>query len=130
MNKNCTVLIVDDDEFLRSVYTEQLSKGGVDVVSAANGLEAMEYVENQMPSIILLDVMMPKMNGFEFLEKLRGIDGGKDVEVVMLTNLGQESDKLEAGRFGVTKYLVKTEVKIQDIIDIIHVCANETKENV
>ena len=86
------VLIVDDDAFLSGIYATKLELEGFEVVSARDGEEGLKVAMKEKPALILLDVLMPKLDGFEVLKRLKADAEVKDIPVIMLTNLGQKED--------------------------------------
>ena len=113
------VLLVEDDASLASVYTERLTAEGFDVKHVANGEDALSNALEYKPDLILLDVMMPKISGFDVLDILRNTPETTNVRIVMLTALSQEKDKAHAKELGVDDYLVKSQVVIADVVDRI-----------
>src|SRR3990167_2348279 len=111
-----TVLVVEDDEFLLKAYNIKLKKEGFEVWLARDGKEAIAYLKKDPPDIVLLDLMLPYLNGFEVLEKLRTTPKWQKVPVLITTNLGQPEDKDRALKLGATDYLIKTNVKIDEIV--------------
>ncbi|MFH1979356.1 MAG: response regulator [Patescibacteria group bacterium] len=104
-----TVLVVEDDEFLREVISEKLLKEGFDVMAAIDAEGALKQTEDKKPHIILLDLLLPGMSGFELLEKFKEDRSISDIPVVILSNLGQQSDKEKALAGGAVDYLVKAD---------------------
>jgi two-component system alkaline phosphatase synthesis response regulator PhoP len=119
MAEKKTVLVVEDDHFLSDIYKRQLESKGCKVQVASNGTEALKTLKTLKPDVLLLDLIMPGMNGFEFLEALRGDTGHKKTRVIVLSNLGQESDKERCRALGVKEYLVKTEVSVDQILTAV-----------
>lgn len=115
------LLIVEDDTFLSDLYKMQLSKEGYEVVAVEDGQQGLKIFYEQVFDMILLDIMMPKMSGFEMLERIRADKEHErsDVKVIVLTNLGQQTDKQRAEELGAIKYFVKTEEEIGNIIKFI-----------
>lgn len=113
------ILFVEDDDALANVYIIRLQAEGFDVRRVANGEEALATALNYKPDLVLLDVMMPRVSGFDVLDILRNTPETSDVKVMMLTALGQESDIERAKQLGVNDYLVKSQVVIADVIDRI-----------
>jgi DNA-binding response OmpR family regulator len=111
------ILLVEDDDSLASVYLTRFEAEGFDVRRVPNGEEALAATIEYRPDIILLDVMMPKVSGFDVLDILRNTPETANVQVVMLTALSQESDKQRALDLGVDDYLVKSQVVIADVVD-------------
>lgn len=113
------LLLVEDDNALANVYTTRLQAEGFDVRRVANGEEALAAALSYKPDLIILDVMMPKVSGFDVLDILRNTPETANIKIVMLTALSQESDKERARSLGVDDYLVKSQVVIADVIDRI-----------
>ncbi len=113
------ILLVEDDDSLASVYQTRLQAEGFDIRRVANGEEALAAALSYHPDLILLDVMMPKVSGFDVLDILRNTPETTNVKVVMLTALSQDSDKERAKSLGVDDYLVKSQVVIADVVDRI-----------
>ncbi|HVS58255.1 MAG TPA: response regulator [Candidatus Saccharimonadales bacterium] len=113
------ILLVEDDDALASVYLTRLQAEGFDVRRVANGEEALAAALSYHPDLVLLDVMMPKVSGFDVLDIIRNTPETANLKVVMLTALSQESDKQRAESMGVDDYLVKSQVVIADVIERI-----------
>jgi two-component system phosphate regulon response regulator PhoB len=113
------ILLVEDDDALASVYLVRLQAEGFDVKRVANGEDALALAVDFRPDLVLLDVMMPKVSGFDVLDILRNTPSTAKVKIIMLTALSQESDKERARSLGVDDYLVKSQVVITDVIDRI-----------
>ena len=117
METQKTVLIVDDDDKLTKVLGDQLERAGIKALTAKDGEEGLRSATVNKPDLILLDVMMPKMNGLQMLEKLREDSWGKDAKVILLTVVDQPDVLSKAVELGGFEYLVKTEWKIEEVID-------------
>lgn len=115
--KSKKVLLVEDDDSLASVYLTRFEAEGFTVKRVPNGEEALAATLEFHPDIILLDVMMPKVSGFDVLDILRNTPETANVQVVMLTALSQEADKQRAADLGVDDYLVKSQVVIADVVE-------------
>ena len=113
------ILLVEDDDALASVYQTRLVAEGFDVRRVPNGEEALATALEYHPDLIVLDVMMPKVSGFDVLDILRNTPETTNVKVIMLTALSQDSDKERAESLGVDDYLVKSQVVIADVMDRI-----------
>ena len=113
------ILLVEDDDALASVYTTRLDAEGFSIKRVPNGEEALAATLEFHPDLILLDVMMPKVSGFDVLDILRNTPETVNVRVIMLTALSQDSDKQRALDLGVDDYLVKSQVVIADVVDKI-----------
>jgi two-component system alkaline phosphatase synthesis response regulator PhoP len=111
------ILIVEDEEPLRRILAEELAEEGFPVVEARNGEEGLASALEQKPDLILLDIVMPKMDGMNMLKKLRKDKWGKTASVMLLTNLDNDAGKtIEAARFGVYEFLVKSRWKMKEVI--------------
>lgn len=113
------ILLVEDDDALANVYTTRLQAERFDVRRVANGEEALATALNYHPDLVLLDVMMPKVSGFDVLDILRNTPETTNLKVIMLTALSQQSDKDRAESLGVDDYLVKSQVVIADVVERI-----------
>jgi len=115
------ILFVEDDDALANVYLVRLQAEGFDVKRVANGEDALATAIEFKPDLVLLDVMMPKVSGFDVLDILRNTPETANLKIVMLTALSQESDKKRAQDLGVDEYLVKSQVVIGDVIQRIKI---------
>src|SRR5258706_9488572 len=114
------LLLVEDDNNLREIYEARLQAEGYTIVAAKDGEEALVVAKAEKPDLVISDVMMPKISGFEMLDIMRNTDGLKDVKVIMLTALGQNDDQQRADRLGADRYLVKSQVTLEDIVKVAH----------
>ena len=122
------VLLVEDDNNLREIYEARLQAEGYTIVSAKDGEEALVVAKEEKPDLIISDVMMPKISGFEMLDILRNTPGLKDTKVIMLTALGQAEDQTRANRLGADRYLVKSQVTLEDIVKVSHELVDDTAQ--
>ncbi len=113
------ILLVEDDNALAAVYVARLQAEGFDVRRVENGEEALASALSYHPDLVMLDVMMPKISGFDVLEILRNTPETADLKVIMLTALSQDSDVQRAKELGANEYLVKSQVVISDVVDRI-----------
>ena len=111
------ILLVEDDTALASVYRSRLELEGFDVCEANNGEDALSLAVSEHPDLILLDVMMPKISGFDVLDILRNTPETTNIRVIMLTALSQPKDKERAEQLGVDDYLVKSQVVTGDVVE-------------
>ena len=111
------ILLVEDDTALASVYRSRLELEGFDVCEANNGEDALSLAVSEHPDLILLDVMMPKISGFDVLDILRNTPETTNIRVIMLTALSQPKDKERAEQLGVDDYLVKSQVVIGNVVE-------------
>ncbi len=120
-----TILIVDDDPVIRNLLgqiLEEFQESGVRLLTAENGEAAMESIKREKPDMIFLDVMMPKMNGFEVCDMVKRDPETKDIYIVMLTAKGQEIDKQKAKELGSDYYITKPfniDEILRKVIDIL-----------
>jgi len=117
--QNKTILLVEDDDSLASVYETRLQAEGFTTKRVANGEDALAAALQVKPDLILLDVMMPKVSGFDVLDILRNTPETLNMKIIMLTALSQESDRERAKSLGVDDYLVKSQVVIADVVERI-----------
>lgn len=118
-NAGKKILLVEDDDALASVYLTRLQAENFDVRRVPNGEDALSAALEYKPDLILLDVMMPKVSGFDVLDILRNTPETSKVKVMMLTALSQDSDKEKAKALGADDYLVKSQVVIADVVERI-----------
>jgi CheY-like chemotaxis protein len=102
-----TVLIVDDEKFVRELIKIKLGRCGLTVIEAENGFEAIEIARTRRPDLILMDVMMPKMNGFEACEKLKSIPETARIPIIMLTARGEQDNQVRGVSLGAADYMSK-----------------------
>jgi DNA-binding response OmpR family regulator len=114
-----TFLAVEDDELIRHLYERSFRVAGQEIEIAKDGEEALEKLSKMevKPSVILLDIMMPKMNGFDVLEAIKKDDTLKDIPVIMLTNLGSEEDREKGLALGALDYLVKSDYNPSQVVE-------------
>lgn len=113
------VLLVEDDLSLREIYGARLQAEGHQVVTASDGEEALAVAMRDHPELIVLDVMMPKISGFDVLDILRSTPETKNIKVIMMTALSQEADRSRGEKLGVNKYLVKSQVTLEDVMSAV-----------
>lgn len=114
------IMVVEDDASLREIYSIRITAEGYDVVSAGDGEEALAMAVREKPDLILSDVMMPKISGFDMLDILRSTPETADIKVVMMTALSAEDQRQRGERLGADRYLVKSQVGIEDVVNTIH----------
>jgi CheY-like chemotaxis protein len=110
------ILWVEDDKFLGSILFKKFEASGHTVLPATNGDEAFAILEKQTPDIIILDILLPGLNGFDILQKIKGMEKFRDIPVIMLSNLSKPTDIERAQMLGAQKFLVKVTVSINEII--------------
>lgn len=117
MEKNkYKVLVAEDDKFLAKAFKDKLEKEGFVVSVASDGNEALELLKKNQPDIMLLDLVMPIKDGFEVLEEIRLDPKIKKVPVIILSNLGQDSDIQKGKELGAVDYLIKADFTINDVV--------------
>lgn len=120
------VLLVEDDNNLREIYEARLAAEGYEISTAKDGEDALAVAKQVKPDLIISDVMMPRISGFEMLDILRNTDGLKHTKIIMLTALGQSEDKSRADNLGADRYLVKSQVTLEDIVKAAEELLNPT----
>ena len=113
------VAIVEDDQAISTMYRIKFEAEGFIVETAANGKLGLALAESMKPDIILLDLMMPEMNGDEMLKKLRKTSWGKDIKVVILTNSGEEQAPPDLKELGIRRYIVKAEMTPRQVAEMV-----------
>lgn len=115
--KKKMVLIIEDDIFLRKALQVKFKKEGLEIWVASDGKEALSYLEREAPDVVLLDLMIPSVSGFDVLAAIRKNERWKNVPVIILTVLAQPQDIKRGKELGATDYLVKTDVKIGEVVE-------------
>lgn len=110
------IAIIEDDPVINQMYRMKFEADGFEVQIADNGKRGVALVEEFSPNIILLDLQMPNMNGAEALTEIRSHDWGKDVPVIILTNLGEEEAPKELKKLGVHSYIVKADLTPRQVV--------------
>jgi DNA-binding response OmpR family regulator len=119
------ILLVEDDTFLADIYKKKFEMEGFKISISDNGEKALVDIKKKKPDIVLLDVLLPKLDGFAVLEKLKKDAEVKDVPVILLTNLGQK-DEVEKGlEMGAVDYLIKAHFKPSEIVDKVKKVLNK-----
>ncbi len=101
------ILIVEHDTFLAGIYAEKFEQEGFEVTHASDGEIGLVRATKEMPDVILMDILLPKLNGFEVLEKIKGNKKTENIPVILLTNLGQKEDVDRGLALGAADYLIK-----------------------
>jgi DNA-binding response OmpR family regulator len=113
------IAIIEDDQAISQMYRLKFDAEGYEVETASNGKIGLDLAEHMRPDIILLDLMMPEMNGDEMLEKMRATSWGKDIKVIILTNVGEQEapDKLKS--LDVRRFIVKAEMTPRQVAEVV-----------
>lgn len=114
------ILLVEDDKSLREIYGVRLMAEGYEIVSAGDGEEALATAIKERPALIVSDVMMPKISGFDMLDILRSTTETKDIKVIMMTALSSDDQRARGEALGADRYLVKSQVGIEDVVRTVH----------
>lgn len=122
------ILLVEDDKSLREIYGVRLLAEGYDIVSAGDGEEALAMAIKERPALIVSDVMMPKISGFDMLDILRSTTETRDVKVIMMTALSSEDQRQRGEALGADRYLVKSQVGIEDVVRTVHEVLGDVPE--
>lgn len=110
------ILLVEDDDALANVYIGRLEAEGFAIRRVSNGEQALDAAKEYKPDLVMLDIMMPKVSGFEVLDILRNTPETVNLKIMVLSALGQDSDKQKAEQLGADDYLVKSQVVITDVV--------------
>lgn len=131
MADNTILLVVEDDPLMSRMYQKIFSFEGYNVVTAQDGQDGLEKATKEIPTLILLDIMMPKMNGLEVLDKLKANPETKNIPVVMLTNLAGTQDAEKAMSKGAVKYIIKSEYEPKQVANMVkEILAGYTRDSV
>jgi len=110
------ILLAEDDKFLVRVMSDKLKRKDFDVILASDGVEAVNKIKSDKPDLVLLDLVMPNKSGFEVLEEIKTDEEFKDLPIIILSNLGQESDLSRAKQLGALDYLIKNNLALDAVV--------------
>lgn len=127
MPKKKTILIIEDDKILADMYAVKFRREGYDVLSTQSGLDGYNMAKKEKPGVILLDVILPEMDGFTILTDLRKEEGLKNIPIILLTNLGQQGDIEKGIALGATNYLTKSNTTPTEVIEKVKKIIEKTK---
>jgi len=119
------VLIVEDDIFLANIYKTKFDMEGFKVSTSENGEAGLNDIKKKKPDIVLLDILLPKMDGFVVLEKLKADPEVKSIPVILLTNLGQKDDVQKGLEMGAEDYLIKAHFKPSEVVEKVRKILNK-----
>ncbi|MFA4817975.1 MAG: response regulator [Parcubacteria group bacterium] len=128
--KKQIIMIVEDDSFVMDIYKTKLSQEGLSVVEAENGMEALKKLKTVKPDLILLDIIMPYMDGLEVLKKIKENDDTKNIPVILLTNLSQKEEVDKGMELGAKDYLIKSHFTPSEVLEKIKICLADNSNNV
>lgn len=120
-----TIMIVEDDPTLRDIYTTRFSAEGYKTATAADGEAALTVAVKERPDLILLDIMMPKISGFDVLDILRATPETKDTKIVVMSALSQTADIERGKSLGANAYLVKSQVTLSEVVEKVKAILTE-----
>ena len=111
------VMLVEDDPFIRDIYQVKFSQEGFEVIVVDNGIKALKKLEQIIPNIILLDIIMPYMDGLETLKNIKSNEDWKKIPIIMLTNISEKEKISESEKYGVSNYLIKSHFTPSEVVD-------------
>ena len=111
------ILMIEDDRFLRKIYRDKLTRAGFEFLEATNGEEGLNKVIAEKPDLVLLDLILPRRNGFDVLIEIKRNRNTQNIPVIILSNLGQESDIKRGISLGAQDYLVKTDISLSEVVE-------------
>jgi len=109
--------MIDEDPFLRKIYRNKFLKSGFEFIEATNGVEGLNKIFSENPDLVLLDIILPRKNGFDVLIEMKKNITTKKIPVIIISNLGQESDVRRGLSFGARDYLIKTDISHSEVVD-------------
>ena len=127
-NKNkqkIKIVLIEDDTFLGGMYVTKLNLEGFDVKLAEDGEKGLKLVKSEQPDLVLLDIILPKMSGFDVLKDIKGDESIQDIPVILLTNLGQRDDVQKGIKLGAKDYLIKAHFMPSEVVAKIKSLVNE-----
>jgi len=110
------ILLIEDDSFLIDIYTTKLKEAGFSVEVASDGETAFEKLEEKKPDLVILDIVLPQINGWEVLRKIKSIPKLNDLKIIILSNLGQKEEVARGMNLGVAKYLIKAHYTPSEVV--------------
>ena len=119
MSEEKRILIVEDDQFLSNIYQKKLTKEGFAIDVARDGEEGLAVMREKKPALILLDIIMPKLDGFGVLEEMQKDAELKKIPVIILSNLGQDSDVTRGKELGAKDFVIKSDTTLESVVEMI-----------
>ena len=114
------ILVAEDDTYLANAYRVKLTKAGFEVKNAFDGQEAINILQTFIPDLIILDIVIPKKDGFTILSEIKANEKWKNIPVILVSNLGQKEDREKGMQLGATDFFVKTDFSLNDLIQKIN----------
>ena len=115
------ILVIEDDMFLAQLLTNRIAKVGVKVLRASDGDDGLKMLKEEKPDLVLLDLILPRKSGFELLEEMRADPTLQETPVIIISNLGQESDIAKGKELGAVEYFIKAKTSIDDLVERVKV---------
>lgn len=129
MEDKKTILLVEDDKFILEMYVEKMQKSGFRVEIAEDGAAAVKKAKEVLPDAVLLDIIIPKMDGFEVLKALKNDEKLKNIPVILLTNLGQKQSVEKGLKAGASDYIIKAHFTPSEVLDKLEQAIIKNKKN-
>lgn len=123
--KNIRILLAEDDQFLSSLVAQRLEKEGYKILSAVDGKQVLKVFEENVPDLVLMDIVMPEMNGMDVLRAIKSQEKYKNALIIMFSNLGQEHEIAEAKKYGASDFLVKVNFTLKEVVEKINTLLKE-----
>jgi CheY-like chemotaxis protein len=114
-----TIVIADDEPLILQAYQEGLQRAGFTIVAAADGEAALQAIKEHPPSLVLLDLIMPKLNGFEVLKQLQNDGSLNHIPVIVISNLSQTTDEEQVRKLGAVAFIVKSDYSLKELVGIV-----------
>lgn len=114
-----SILLVEDDPFLIDIYSIKLKEAGFGVRVASHGEEALQKIKEELPDILLLDIVLPRADGWEIIGQIKALKSAENLKIVILSNLGQKSDVEKGLKLGAVKYLIKAHYTPTQVVEEI-----------
>jgi CheY-like chemotaxis protein len=115
-----SIILVEDDPFLIDIYKQKFENAGFEVRIVKNGGKVLEALAQSKPDLLLLDIVLPEVAGWEILAKIKAEPSYKDIKVVILSNLGQKEEVEKGLQMGATKYLIKSQFKPSEVVEKVN----------
>lgn len=114
-----SILLIEDDPFLADIYSTKLKEAGFSIEVATDGENVISIVQEKKPDLVLLDIVLPHLDGWEIIKQIKETDGLKDLKVIILSNLGQKNEVEKGIKLGAVKYLIKAHYTPTEIVEEI-----------